>query len=378
VTALRAVYRLAVPPGRAEERAAALALEQTVELPDAAVHDRFVREHVLARVERLEPEGPDAVRAILAYPVSITALDPAQTLNVLFGNSSLQPDVQLVDIEVPSALRVALGGPRHGIEGLRQLLGAPARPLTCTALKPMGLSPAALGRLAGLFARAGIDVIKDDHGLADHTFGGFAERVRACQRAVNEAAEETGRASVYAPSLMGGPGTLAKQLAIAEAEGVGAVMVCPMLAGLPFLQELVAVRTERPVLAHPAFAGSGWIAPAALLGRLFRLYGADAVIYPHSGGRFAWTDAVCRSVAERLRGAWPPLLRSLPVPAGGVQVDRAPDLVAFYGADVMLLIGGSLYLAAEGDAASEAAAADRLLGRTRELVEAVRSAVPGC
>lgn len=37
--------------------------------------------------------------------------------------------------------------------------------------------------LAGTFARAGLDIIKDDHGIADQARAPFAERVVACQRA---------------------------------------------------------------------------------------------------------------------------------------------------------------------------------------------------
>ena len=44
----------------------------------------------------------------------------------------------------------------------------------------------------------------------------------------------------------------------------------------------------------------------------------------------------------------------LPVPAGGMRLDRVEELIRFYGPDVMLLVGGSLYLA--GDRLPERAA----------------------
>ena len=64
------------------------------------------------------------------------------------------------------ALLAAFPGPRYGVAGLRELAGAHGRALTCTALKPQGLAPAALAGLAHRFALAGIDVIKDDHGIS--------------------------------------------------------------------------------------------------------------------------------------------------------------------------------------------------------------------
>ncbi len=57
----------------------------------------------------------------------------------------------------------------------------------------MGLPVEALAALAATFARAGIDVVKDDHGLADQAFAPFEPRVRACQAAVSQVAERTGR-----------------------------------------------------------------------------------------------------------------------------------------------------------------------------------------
>jgi ribulose-bisphosphate carboxylase large chain len=115
-----------------------------------------------------------------------------------------------------------------------------------------------------------------------------------------------------------------------------------------------------PVLAHPAYAGAARVAPPLLLGKLFRLFGADAVIFPHSGGRFAYTSADCAGIAAAGRDAWHGLRPLLPVPAGGMSVERVAEIVAFYGRDVMLLIGGSLLQA--GDALPE---------RAREFVATV-------
>ena len=69
----------------------------------------------------------------------------------------------------------------------------------------MGLEPAQLAALCGTFARAGIDLIKDDHGLADHPFCPFEARVEACLAAIEAAARETGRRALYVPNLTGRP-----------------------------------------------------------------------------------------------------------------------------------------------------------------------------
>ncbi len=359
---LVAVYRLHVPAGDAPARAEAIALEQTVELPREAVTDPVVEAGYLGRVVGLEP-GPDgATLARIAYPLPSFGDDPLLLLGVLFGNTSLQPDVELVDLEIPGAAARAFGGPRRGIAGLRELAGVPDRALTAAALKPMGLAPETLAGFAAAFARAGIDVIKDDQGLVDQEACRFEDRVRAVTRALERVADETGRKALYAPYLSGSPRELPARLELLAGLDVRAVMVSPMLAGAGLLHDL-AREGRLAILAHPSWAGAARVAPALLLGRIFRLLGADASIFPHAGGRFAWTAATCRALADRLREPWHGLAPALPVPAGGMTLERIPELVRFYGRDVMLLVGGSLYLAG-----------DRLEERAREFARAVAAA----
>jgi ribulose-bisphosphate carboxylase large chain len=360
---VRATYRLSVEADRVEARAEALHLEQTVELPRDAVSDAYVEREILARVESIQADPGGGFRAVVAYPVATTAWDPAQLLNLLFGNTSLQPEVELVDVELTPSLIDVLGGPRFGIEGLRKAIGVAGRALTGTALKPMGLDAEALADLARTFARAGLDLIKDDHGLADHPFCRFEDRVRACQAAIDSVAADTGHRALYVPNLTGTPETLFRQLELAADAGVRAAMVSPMLVGLPLFSELARSRSPLPLVAHPALAGAQRIAPAVLLGTLFRAFGADAAIYPHFGGRFSYSEAVCRDLAERLREPLHSLRPALPIAAGGMSVERVPELLAFYGVDTMLLIGGSLYRAGPA-----------LLDRSREFVHAVRRA----
>jgi len=227
-------------------------------------------------------------------------------------------------------------------------------------LKPQGLTCSELAALCRTFALAGIDVIKDDHGIANQAYSPFAERVRACQRAVEQANRETGKTALYAPNLSGSPRQLFEQARIAREEGVGMVLLAPMLIGLPVLHELVVERLGVPVLAHPAFSGVTRIAPPFLLGRLFRLFGADALIYPNYGGRFAYGPELCARLAETAKEPWRSVKPALPVPAGGMSVERVDEMIGFYGNEVMLLIGGALL-----------AAGDHILERSREFVKRV-------
>jgi len=363
---MQVTYLVRASTGDIAARAEALTVEQAVELPRAvAARDPWVAAHMLGRVERIEPAGDGVHRVTIGQPLATAAGDPAQLLNVLYGNSSLQPDVVLADVELPDTAFDWLPGPRVGIEGLRAIAGVTGRPLLATALKPMGLRPAQLAALCATFARAGLDLVKDDHGLADHPFCPFEARVEACLRAMEDAARDTGRPALYVPNLIGSPDRVRRQLAFARRAGVRAVMLSPMVSGLPTLAELAGLADGLPIVAHPAFGGVLRALEPALFGKLFRWFGADAVIYPHAGGRFSYSLETCAALAAELRRPYPRVRPAFPAPAGGIKAEWVGELLKFYGPDCILLIGGSLY-----------EAGDALFERTRQVVERLARAAP--
>jgi len=359
--AIEIVYRVRASAAALERRAEALLLEQTVELPRSALRWEFVRSAIVGRVTATARIAEGQYRVTIEQPEVTAGPDPAQLLNVIFGNSSLQPDVELEDVRLPDGLARMLGGPRFGIAGLRKAAGVHGRALTATALKPMGLSAAQMGGMCRAFALGGIDLIKDDHGLADHPFCPFGERVRACLAATEDAAQSTGRRALYAPNLIGTPSAVLRQAEEARRLGARAVVLSPMVLGLPFVSEL-ACGLGMAVLAHPAFVGGQGIAPEVLLGTLFPLYGADAVIYPNAGGRFRYSRETCAAIAHALRNPRHPVLPAMPVPAGGIKPARVNEVLEAHGADTMLLMGGGLIEPAE----------ETLVARCRQFAESVQ------
>jgi ribulose-bisphosphate carboxylase large chain len=268
--------------------------------------------------------------------------DPGQLINMLFGNTSLHPDVALADVALEGGLAQAFGGPRHGPPGLKRRVGVSKRALTCSALKPQGLSPAQLADLARRFAQGGIDYIKDDHGLADQSYSPFRARVEAVTAAVRAVERPGAAAARYVPNLSGDLDSMRRQLGIATGLGVDTVMIAPMIVGLSNFYRLVRENPQIAFIAHPSLGGAARIAPALLFGKLFRMLGADAVVFPNHGGRFGYTPDTCRELARTALTELDGLRACLPVPAGGMTTDRVCEMLAFYGPDVMLLIGGAL------------------------------------
>ena len=345
---LVATYRLRGEAGTIAARAQGIAVEQSVEMPLTAIDDETVLRDVVGQVEDISDVGGGVFEVRIGLAAATVGDDAGQLLNMLFGNTSLHDDVVLHDVTLPGAMAASFGGPRHGIAGMRAMVGAVGRALTCSAIKPQGLAVAKLAELAGRFALGGIDWIKDDHGMADQPYGRFADRVAACAAAVQAAARQTGHTTRYAPSLSGDLDAMRRQLRQARDAGVDSAVVAPMVAGFATVQTLVREHPDFVFLGHPSMGGAARIGSALLIGRLFRLLGADAVVFPSHGGRFGYSPATCLDLAGRARQVWHGLQSSMPVPAGGMTLARTPEILDFYGRDTMVLIGGSLLAAREG------------------------------
>jgi ribulose-bisphosphate carboxylase large chain len=367
---LVATYRLrSATQGAAEDLAAALGREQTLEVPPGVAEDEL-EAALLGRVEGISARGDTAFDATISYPLEVTGTGLVQLVNVAYGNVSLMNGVSLVDLELPEDALAALPGPRLGVAGLRALVGAEGgRPLVSVAIKPVGRTPHQLAALAATFARAGVDVIKDDHGLVDQASAPFEQRVAAVSEAVAVANAERDGRCVYFPNVTGAVDALAARLATAREAGCGGVLVCPSLMGLDAMRAIAAGPDLLAIMAHPTHSQcapgrSEGIAPEVLLGTLYRAAGADAVVYVNAEGRFAWPVETCLAINDRLRGPLGRLLPSMPTPAGGVADSDAARWLGVYGPDTMLLIGGSLL------------ARPDLFEATRRVVRAAAAAVP--
>jgi ribulose-bisphosphate carboxylase large chain len=344
----QAWYRLTGSLHEAYRKARDICLEQTVEFPEELVPAGFIRDRVVGRIESFRKTGKGACEARISFDSDSSGGELSQLLNVLFGNISIKPGIRLLRFELPPSLLRRFDGPLYGVPGLRKMLKVPRRPLLCTAIKPMGLSASKLAELTFLFGMGGIDIIKDDHGLANQPFARFMDRVRLCTRAARAASRRTGRPCLYAPNVSGSHKVIVDRALAAWREGAGALLVAPGLAGFEVLQYL-SCATRLPLLAHPAFLGTYVLSPEsgishyALFGQIARLAGADASIFPNFGGRFSFSKEECREIAQGCRARMGKLRAILPAPGGGMGLDRVPEMLRFYGRDVLFLVGGGLF-----------------------------------
>src|SRR3989441_9197590 len=95
---LQAVYLVHSDARSIEERARAIAVEQSVEMPVAAIGDDFVRSEIVGRVEAIAERDKSLFEVRISLAAETVGRDPGQLINMLFGNTSLHADGVLTDV----------------------------------------------------------------------------------------------------------------------------------------------------------------------------------------------------------------------------------------------------------------------------------------
>ena len=369
----RVTYRIAaVAEAEARERARGIALEQTVEIPDDVVPDGFIRDEIVGRVEHLGPDGTGAFEAVISYSPDSAGREVVQFVNVVFGNSSIQSGIRVTGIDPGSEIARRIPGARFGIAGLRRMTSRAQGGLIAPVIKPQGSTPAGLARIAARCVEGGADIIKEDHGLADQPMAPFEDRLRAVADAVGDANARSGGSALYIANVTGGGGDPIAQAHRAKELGATGVLVMPGLLGFQTVQALAEdPGFGLPIMTHPSFTGAFVLSPdfgiahGLMYGTLQRIAGSDISVFPNVGGRFGFSETECRSIAAACRAADGPGAPIMPSPGGGMSVERAGEMAAMYGQDVVYLIGGSLLR--HGERIGEAVEAMR---RALDAVEA--------
>ncbi|MEM1401618.1 MAG: RuBisCO large subunit C-terminal-like domain-containing protein, partial [Pseudomonadota bacterium] len=258
-------------------------------------------------------------------------------------------------------------GARFGIDGVRRLTRRSSGGFVCPVIKPQGSDAATLARLCYLTARAGADIIKEDHGLSNQDAAPFRDRIRLCADAVakanDERAEEGDPTCALYFANIGGHGDEVRDLALfAKEAGADGILLIPGLFGFDAINRLAQDPDfGLPIMAHPSHLGPYVLSPdhgyghGMLFGQMMRLAGTDISVFPNHGGRFGFTKAECEEIVTACRNSDGIGRPMLPSPGGGMSIDRLPDMITLYGQDCVYLLGGSLLRYGEriGDAIKE-------------------------
>ena len=331
-----------------EALAQAIAVEQTIESPPECA-PQWIQDEIVGQVGSIDQIAPDTFRVTISYDSRIVGDGFPQLINAIWGNVSMLEGVRLVDVELSDDLLALTPGPRFGIEGLRERYDAPNRALAGTALKPLGSDSQYFAKLAATCARAGFDIIKDDHSLANQVFAPFEERVRVIAEAVGEVSQETGKRSDYYAALNVKADEAVDAARYAKSVGAGGLLILPGISGFDTLRAIADDDSiDLPIMGHPALLGSllrrgdYGIDAALVFGLLMRMAGADASIFGHYESRFPFSPDDCREITDRAQQPLGALKPAWVSPAGGVTLDNLAEVLDFYGPHTATMVAGAL------------------------------------
>ena len=326
----------------------AIRIEQTIEFPLDATPE-WIQQEVVGQVIEIKDIGNGQHIIKIQYNPDDAGPDFTQLLNMFMGNATLYAGVKVIDIQLPDVILNRLKGPRYGVSGLREKFGAKKRPLLTSAIKPMGLSSKEFAAMAKTIALAGFDIIKDDDHLMNQKWSLWEERTRIVCEAVAEANAESGYKTIFAPCLNIPAERMLEAAHRAKELGAGSVLILPGVTGFDSMRA-IAENDELGfiVQSHPSSLGSmvvpetQGLSNGTVFGTLNRLAGADLSIYVNMGGRFTFTKEQCLEAAEKCRTPLGNLKTNWPTPAGGMTMEKVPEMIEMYGNDVAFLIGGAL------------------------------------
>ena len=311
--------------------------------------------------ETAVPAGRDTRDWVIqiAYPSHNIGIQIPLLLATVYGECASSGELKLLDLHLPEAFVGGFKGPKFGLEGIRELVGAVDRPLLITMMKPaLGLTPKESAEVFYQAAIGGADGVKDDELLVSHPWSHYLDRVREHERAAHAAFEETGHRTLYFVNITDRPDRLVANAYRAIEAGASALLVDYVTVGTSALSMLaddpaIAV----PIMGHLAFAGAVYASPWSgvsshlVLGKLPRLAGADIIVYPSPYGTLQYARSKHLRLARTMTDPFYAIRRTVPTPGGGLHAGMASLLHADLGNDYALGAGGAVHGHPQGAAA---------------------------
>lgn len=287
----------------------------------------------------------------IAFPFENMGAQLPQLLTAVIGNISMAGKLKLLDIDFPKCFTDGFKGPRFGLEGLRELMGVPKRPMIVSMIKPCtGATPENAGKLIRELAMAGIDWIKDDELFSDTDYCTVKDRVKIAAEVIKDVYEKTGKRVLYSPNITDRPDRMLDKAKMCKEMGMNALMINTLAVGWPAMQ-MIAENDEvaLPILGHPAFAGSMYeshysgVSSHLVLGKFMRMSGADIVIYPCAYGKVNIQKERYIRIAQSLTTELHGMKRAVPGPAAGVYQGLIPKVSLDLGMDFAISAGAAMH-----------------------------------
>ena len=313
----------------------------------------------------------------IAYPMANFSTSMSALMTILFGNISASGMIRLIDVAFPKKFIAQFQGPKFGVQGMRDVLGVPERPLLNAMIKPnIGWTPDEGADLFYKACKGGVDVIKDDElMLADSAFCPLVERVTKFMAAEKRVFEETGEHSLYAVNISDETAKVRDNAYRVLEAGGNCLMVNVYTTGFDTLKMLADdPNINVPILAHVNFAGTmasstyTGIAAPLLVGKITRLAGGDFQINGHPFGKFPVSYKLFYRCFKFFTQPWWNIKPMMYACSGGTTQLAVEKIVKAVGTDVMLAAGGGVHGHPDG---SEAGAKSM-----RQAIDAAMAGIP--
>lgn len=337
--AVKAVYELRSPD--VAKAARAVAIGQSIGNPDIRASretEEMVKRHS-ATVEAI-----DGSRVTIRFPaVNFGRRDGiAYLMSVLMGGQmdiDLVESCHLVDVEFGSLLR-RFPGPRYGLSGIRQLVGAHDRPLFGGIVKPkIGLKPEQLAEVCHEMAAGGADFIKEDEILGDPPWCPLKQRVPAVAEALK------GFKTLYAPCITADGDEVVRRARLAKKLGATAIHV-NIWSGLG-AHLSVRKKVDLPLFFQKSgdkvLTTGPYAIRSALMCKFIRLIGCDFTHVGMWGGYLSEPEAELEARLDALQGSWCPRPGVIPSFSCGAHPGMVQALIKRFGHDIMISSGGAIH-----------------------------------
>ncbi len=289
----------------------------------------------------------------IAYPIEL--FEPRNMPNILssvagnvFG-MKLVKNLRLNDIKIPERLARSFDGPKHGIDGIRKLLGVKKRPLVGTIIKPkLGLNTDDHAQKAFDAWLGGCDIVKDDENLASQKFNQFKRRLEKTLGLRDKAERLTGERKVYMVNVTAETKEMLRRAKLVKQCGGEYAMVDIITAGWSALQTLRDQDLGLVLHAHRAGHAALTKNPKhgismKVIAKISRIVGVDQLHVGTVVGKMSETREEvlenCRAIKDKMYGIKP----CLPVASGGLHAGMVPELVGIFGNDFVIQAGGGIH-----------------------------------
>lgn len=327
----------------------------------------------------------------IAYPMELfEAGNIPQLLSSIAGNVFGMKDLEnlrLQDINFPTSYLKAFKGPKYGIKGIRKIMKVKKRPLVGTIVKPkLGLNEKEHAQVAFNAWIGGCDIVKDDENLTDMVFNDFEKRIDLTLKAKREAERITGEKKIYMPNVTAETQEmLDRALYVKKLKGEY-VMVDLLTAGFSGVQTLRRANLGMVLHAHRAMHAAitrtkeHGISMLAIA-KLCRLAGLDQLHIGTAVGKMEGPAQEIEAIREQIEEysvkknekthvlgeKWYHIKPTFAVCSGGLHPGHVPDLMKFFGTDIIIQMGGGIHGHPYGTIAGATAA--------RQAVDAVMKGV---